>query len=146
MIDWHLKKDVQLAENCILHAYRDSLGVITIGWGHALRDQSDAQLYLTWTQQEADDQLDTDLIAAEAFAQTLSEWPQLDTACRQNSVIELCFNLGSRWLTFVETRKAIRLQNWQAAHDGLLNSLWARQVHAARANRIATYLLVGEYP
>ena len=144
MIDPHLITDVKLAENCKLAAYRDTLDILTIGWGHALRDQS--QDYLTWTQQQADDQLITDLIGAQAFAQALLEWPALDTPTRQNAVIELCFNLWSRWLPFSNTRAAIRRQDWQGAHDGLLATKWATQVGKTRSTRLANYLLTGTYP
>ncbi len=47
---------------------------------------------------------------------------------------------------FVHCRQALQARDWQAAHDQLLNSAWAGQVHEKRANRIAGYLLTGEYP
>jgi lysozyme len=143
MIDPRLIADVQKSEGCELTSYRDTEGVLTVGWGHALKDQHTP---VTWTQSQADDQLQTDLIAAQAFAEALTEYPALDTPCRQNALIELCFELWSRWLPFVNTRAAIRRQDWQGAHDGLLASLWASQVHQTRANRIADYLLNGVYP
>ena len=146
MIDPRLLADIKQSESCVLHAYEDTEGVWTIGWGHEMQDQSGARAYLIWTQQEADAQLQTDLLSAQAFAEKLTEWPYLDTPCRRNAVIELCFELRSRWLPFIHTREAIRAQNWQGAHDGLLASMWAKQVHSVRADRIANYLLNGVYP
>lgn len=140
MIDPLLRKDIQLAESCKLIAYQDSLGVWTIGWGHA-----DVPPGTVWTQDQADGQLDRDIESATFFAGRLWEWPALDTACRRNAVIELCFNMRGKWLKFVDTRAAIHAKDWQGAHDGLLNSLWAKQVHAARADRLANYLLKGTY-
>lgn len=145
MIDPKLRTDVQAAENCKLLAYQDPLGVWTIGWGHEIPLNVEPH-GLLWTQEQADAQLDTDLQLALSFAQALPEWSALDTACRQNAVTELCFNMRRRWLLFVNTRSAIRAQDWKGAHDGLLASLWATQVHAARADRLADYLLDGVYP
>ena len=141
MIDLRLRKDIQQAEDCKLVAYQDPLGVWTIGWGHA-----DVPPGTVWTQEQADGQLDWDIESAAFFAQRLWEWPALDTDCRRNALIEICFNLRGRWLKFVDTRAALHAKDWQGAHDGLLNSLWAQQVHATRANRLANYLLTGAYP
>jgi lysozyme len=143
MIDPRLDADIDAAEQCRLDLYPDSLGVPTIGWGHALPGQA---YPLHWTQAQADTQRDTDIEFAQTFAKNLPEWEYLDTPCRQNAVIELCFNMRNKWLAFVKTRAAIRFQNWKNAHDGLLASLWASEVHATRANRLANYLLTGQYP
>jgi lysozyme len=140
MSDPRLIADIRSAESCRLSAYQDSVGVWTIGWGHA-----GVAPGTVWTQQQADDQLQADLQIAALYAGHTQEWPFLDTSCRQNAVVELCFNMRSKWLLFVNCRTAIRAQNWQEAHDQLLSSLWASQVHAQRADRIANYLLLGEY-
>jgi GH24 family phage-related lysozyme (muramidase) len=145
MTDPRLVADLDAAEHCQLVAYRDTEGFWTIGWGH-LMDQTVDQTGVTWTQAQADAQRQLDINSATAFAQTLPEWDALDTDCRQNAVIELCFNMRKRWLAFANTRHAIQARDWQAAHDGLLNSLWASEVHATRANRLADYLLTGQYP
>ena len=143
MIDPRLLADVKSAEGCVLTCYNDSLGYPTIGYGHLL---SVEQPGLTWTQYQADAQLAQDLELAQGYAVTLPEWPKLDTDCRRNAVTELYFNMSARWLEFIETRTAIKLQHWQAAHDNLLDSVWAKQVGATRSNRLAGYLLSGEYP
>ena len=146
MIDPRLRHDIQGSEGCKLASYRDTENVLTIGWGHELPDQTQQAGNLVWTQQQADDQLDQDIGLAQQFAGALAEWTYLDTDCRRNAVVELCFELRRRWLPFVKTREAIKAHDWQGAHDGLLASLWAKQVHAARANRLAGYLLNGQYP
>jgi lysozyme len=143
MIDPKLVADIDASESCKLDLYPDSLGVPTIGWGHAMPGQS---YPLHWTQEQADAQRDTDITFAQTFAMKLPEWSALDTACRQNAMVELCFNMRGKWLTFVNTRNAIKTHDWRAAHDGLLASLWASEVHATRANRLANYLLTGQYP
>jgi GH24 family phage-related lysozyme (muramidase) len=145
-IDPRLIADLDAAEQCDLVAYQDSLGIWTIGWGHELFPQTNNWTGTVWTQAQADAQRATDIEVAATFAQGLTEWPSLDTDCRRNAVIELCFNMRRKWLLFVNTRAAIRRQDWKGAHDGLLSSLWAEQVHADRADRLADYLLSGQYP
>lgn len=140
-----LLADVKAAESCRLVAYRDTLGFWTIGYGHKLPTGRDWTGF-TWTQAQADGQLDTDLDAALAQAQKLLEWPFLDTDARQNAVVELVFNMGvSHWRMFAKCRYDICQKDWQGAHDQLLASLWASQVHAIRANRLANYLLSGDF-
>ena len=146
MIDPNLQTDIEGSEGCKLVSYRDTKNVLTIGWGHMLRDQTQPAGALTWTQQQADDQLVADLTAAGVFAAALPEWPMLDTSCRKNAVIELCFELRGRWLPFKVTRACIQAQDWQGAHDNVLKSEWADEVHPTRANRVANYLLTGQYP
>jgi GH24 family phage-related lysozyme (muramidase) len=145
MIDPKLVADIKAAEACKLTSYKDSEGLWTVGWGHLL-DQNLFGAGYTITPDQAASLLQTDLESAQNYAQKLPEWTYLDTPCRQNAVIELCFNMRGKWLLFVNTRHAIDRQDWTAAHDGLLSSLWATQVHATRANRLANYLLTGQYP
>ena len=84
-------------------------------------------------------------MSAILFAQRWPEHAKCDTACRRNALYEIAFNLRGKWEQFVHARAAIEAQDWQAAHDALLDSEWARQVHG-RATRIANYFLKGEYP
>jgi lysozyme len=145
MTDPRLIADIKTAESCKLTSYKDSAGLWTVGWGHLL-DQNVFGARYAITQAQADSWLESDVESAVAYAQKLPEWSALDTPCRQNAVIELCYNMRGKWLLFVNTRHAIERQDWQTAHNGLLTSLWATQVHAARADRLADYLLTGAYP
>lgn len=146
MIDPRLAKDIDAAEQCVLHSYPDSKGIWTIGWGHEIEPQPAANPKLVWTQAQADAQRDQDIESAQLFASKLKEWGCMDTDCRRNALIELCFNMRGKWLKFVDTRASIWVHDWKGAHDGLLNSLWAKEVHATRADRLANYLLTGQYP
>jgi lysozyme len=140
-----LLADLQKAEGCRLVAYRDTRGFWTIGYGHLL-DQSIDWAGHTITQDTADQLLALDVDEKTTDAQTLPEWSQLDTPCRQNAVIELVFNMGLHtWTTFKLTRAAIQAQDWQAAHDNLLIGPWQSEVGPARSQRLAGYLLRGSY-
>ena len=146
-IDPRLSRDVASAEACKLTAYLDTLGHWTIGYGHELPAPAPGRSWegFSITQDVADRYFLGDLISAWQFAQRLPEWSKLDTPCRQNALVEICFNMRNKWNGFVDTRKAIEDQNWQGVHDGLLNSRWAIEV-VTRATRIANYFLKGEYP
>lgn len=141
-----LVQDVKNSEGCKLTAYKDSLGFWTIGYGHLLDESKDWSGYQIG-QDQADKWLELDLAGAETSAGYLSEWKALDTDCRKNAIVELVFNMGpSKWKLFYKTRVAIEAKKWQEAHDGLLDSLWAKQVGVNRSNRLANYLLTGQYP
>lgn len=147
-----LLADIKSAEGCRLTAYKDTLGYWTIGYGHSLPVGKDWTGY-AWTQEEADQQLERDVaLQGTVPAARLMEWEFLDTDARQNAVAELCFNMGvGHWRAFVHTRLAIKNKDWKQAHDGLLDSEWAKQVQPdgfdkpGRATRLADYLLSGEF-
>ncbi len=154
-VDPRLAADVGKAESDKLTAYKDTRGNWTIGRGHLLPKPVSPEAWAGFTISQAvsDRYFDEDLTKALNYASKLPEWPSCDTACRQNALTELVFNMGAgTWQEFCQTRAAIQAKNWQAAHDGLLNSAWAKEVQPAglelpgRATRLADYMLTGEYP
>lgn len=147
--DSRLVIDIKGAEGEKLTAYKDTLGNWTIGYGHLLPKPCTPEGWAGFTISQAvcDGYLEQDLAKALKYASSLPEWQSCDTDCRQNALEELVFNMGSaKWQGFHQTRAAIQAQNWQGAHDGLLNSEWAKQVGPTRSNRIANYFLTGQYP
>lgn len=137
---------VKEAEGLRTVAYRDTLGNWTVGYGHKLIKGKDWSGYAINTD-TASALLITDLNQATLEAIRLMEWPFLDTPARKDAQVELVYNMGAgRWVTFTETRFAIRAHDWQEAHDQLLNSLWATQVGRSRSTRLANQLLYGVYP
>lgn len=65
---------------------------------------------------------------------------------RKAVLTDLCFNIGpTRLAGFVHMLDAIRKSDWHRAHDELLNSEYAQQVHG-RATANANVLLTGEWP
>jgi lysozyme len=140
-----LHSDVAAAEGLRLYAYKDSLGFWTGGYGHLL-DQTKNWHGVMFTQDQCDLWLAGDLVIATSEAAELLEWASLDTDARQNAVVELVFNMGEdHWRKFVHTRMFITQKKWALAHDGLLDSLWAKEVGPHRSGRIAMYLLSGEF-
>lgn len=146
MISAELLAAVKAAEGLRTVAYVDTTGNWTVGYGHKLQAGKDWRGYAV-NADTASGLLIMDLNEATLSAIRLMEWPFLDTPARKDAQVELIFNMGAgRWVTFIDTRFAIRTHDWQGAHDGLLESLWAEQVGKERSNRLATQLLTGVYP
>jgi lysozyme len=142
-----LAVDIDAAEADKLTAYQDSLGNWTISRGHLMPRAAPGRSWEGFTiiQSTSDRFFNGDLLDAMALAAKWPEFPKCDTLARQNALREIAFNMAGKWEQFVHTRAAIEKQDWQAVHDGLLDSLWATQVHG-RATRIANYFLTGQYP
>ncbi len=135
-----LRSNIAQAEGCRLCAYRDSVGVWTIGYGH-----TPARDGMICTQEQAEKWLDGDIDQARALVAKLPEAQGLDPV-RTDALVELMFNLGpAKWKLFVKTRAALADKEWFNAHNNLLNSLWASQVGKTRSSRIADMILTGSY-
>jgi len=143
-----LAVDLDASESDRLTAYLDTKGNWTCGRGHLMPRSAPGRSWEGFTvlQSTSDRWFCDDILNAVRLA---SKWPELascDTACRQNALYELAFNMGNRWTQFGPTRAAITAKEWQTVHDHLLESAWAKEVHEDRATRIANYFLKGEYP
>lgn len=138
----HLADDLKRDEGCKLKAYQDTLGIWTVGVGHAHVAPG-----TVWTQAEADEALAADIAKAEALLDAHAPWWRTLSDPRQDVMANLCFNMG--WgdgthglSSFKHTLEAIRLGLYSAAAEGLLASKWAGQVKG-RANRLAEQLRSG---
>lgn len=71
-------------------------------------------------------------------------WRQMNDA-RQNVLANMCFNMGiNKLLTFKNTLAMMQAGRYDAAAAGMLDSLWANQVHD-RAKRLAARMRTGEF-
>jgi lysozyme len=129
-----LKRD----EGLRLKAYVDTVGKVTIGYGHNLTDrgisEEEAHSMLV------DDALDVqrELSKALPWTDTL-DYPR--TAVLQN----MAFNLGVAGLQkFSNFLTRLHDQQWQLAAEAMLNSVWAKQV-GDRAQRLAQQIITGEW-
>lgn len=62
---------------------------------------------------------------------------------RKMSIINMCFQMGVGGVSaFTSTLAYMLKKDWKNAHDGMLDSLWARQT-PGRANRVAKIILNG---
>ena len=115
-------------------AYRDTVGKLTIGYGFCVDEgitEYAARALLSAQIQER-------VTALEGFWW----WNKMDPV-RQSCVIDVSFNVGiTGLLHFPKMLAALGAQDWQSAHDELLNSDAAR-LNVARYQRLATILLTG---
>ncbi len=127
---------LQADEDFRAHAYQDTEGVWTIGYGLNLQE---------WTisQELAERFLFDGIRTAEVDARLL--FPTFDelTDARQEVLVNMAYNLGrSRLGKFVNTRRAIAEADWQWAAEEMLDSKWAKQVKG-RALRLAEIMRAG---
>lgn len=115
--------------------YRDSVGVWTIGYGTNITKITENEALLL---------LHSRLIDAADDLTKFFPWVTDLDDTRLNVLINMVYNLGiDKFSQFHDTIDAVKRKDWQAAHDGMLASLWAQQV-GPRAVRLAGMMLTGE--
>ena len=131
-----LGKDDQQGEGIRARAYRDSVGVLTIGYGTNLEElEIDEPLAARWLARK--------LAEAERELEKFGWYAGLTTT-RQRALIELVYNLGlPRFLSFVDMLAALKRGAYTIAAAELLDSKWARQVGPTRSQRIAEMIRNG---
>jgi lysozyme len=137
-----LAQDLKHDEGCKTAAYRDTLGIWTVGVGHAHVPQG-----TVWTEQQCDEQLAKDIAMAEAALDAHAPWWRELNDPRQDVMANLCFNMGwgngsSGLSSFKNTLRLIETGDYADAAKGLLASKWAKQVHG-RAARLASQIQTG---
>lgn len=133
-----LKERLVISEDKRNKVYKDSLGIETIGVGRNLRDvglSDDEVMYL----------LDNDIKRVIVdLDKRLPWWREMDEV-RQSVVADMAFNMGiNKLLTFVNTLRKMKDKDYNGAADGMLQSLWARQVKG-RAVELARMMRSGTY-
>ena len=131
-----LKAQLKIDEGVRHMAYTDSVGKLSIGVGRNLDDKGirddEMELMLMNDIQEAED-------SARAL---VSNFDSLSDE-RKAVVVNLSFNMGQTVLAqFTNTLRAINEGRFDDAADGMLASLWAKQV-GARALRLSAKMRSG---
>lgn len=135
-----LKPLVRTFEGLKLEAYRDPVGLWTIGYGHrCTADQKDITL------QEAEDLLHKDCTVA--YNQLIQKSPQLisETEGRKAALTDFIFNLGVERYSTSTLKKKIDLSDWPGAHQELLRWVVAggKKLDGLVRRRTAEALLLG---
>jgi len=105
------------------YPYADSLGKMTVGYGHLITNNEDFSVGLT--EAEADALLDTDIAIAITAVEKLgltvpSDW--------NDFLVLMIFQLGLAGVQkFEKMLAALRVQNYSQAVKQAKDSLWARQ-------------------
>ena len=119
--------------------YKDTVGKWTIGVGRNLSDKglSEDEIDYLLSNDIRDALLDLD--------RKFPWWRDLDPV-RQLVLADMSFNLGINKLSgFVNTMRYIKAGDYKNASQGMLNSLWARQVKG-RAVELAEMMRTGNLP
>lgn len=139
-----LKRD----EGLRLNAYRDTVGVLTIGYGHT---GPDVKPGLVWNQGKAEAALIEDVREHNKVIHAALPWLKDLDPVRRRVIENMHFNMG--WDNpktpkfeglsgFKNTLEAVRTGRYNQAASGMLNSKWSRQV-GKRAVRLAQEMLTG---
>lgn len=131
-----LRDELTRDEKQVLFPYKDTVGKLTIGVGRNISDRGISH-------DEAQFMLDNDIKLVESDLNSKLPWWVNLTDNRQRVLANMCFNLGiNRLLGFKNTLGFIRTGQYNKAADGMLQSLWAKQV-GARATRLADLMRKG---
>lgn len=130
-----LKRD----EGVVSHAYKDSLGFLTIGVGRLIDQRKGGGL----TGDEIDYLLNNDIErVVTSVRSAIPFFESLDNV-RQRALCNMCFQLGiGGLLKFKKMIEAMSKGDWGAAYAQALDSTWAKQT-PERARRIAGMILEG---
>ncbi len=100
-------------ESCKLTAYRDSGGVLTVGWGHTGPDVYEG---MTITQDNAMRLLIADIGYAERTVNMLVTYPAL-TQGEYDALVDFVFNVGATASAHSTLLRELNVGNIQAAAD-----------------------------
>lgn len=122
-------------------AYKDTKGYVTVGIGRCLESGVGKGLSID----ECFYLLRNDI--ADFKSQLVKyDWFQLQDETRQHALVELAFNMGTaNLLKFVNMIDALKRKSYAEAVKHLMDSVWAKQVGAARSADICYRLNNGRY-
>jgi lysozyme len=128
-------------EGLVLHAYQDSLGLTTIGYGRLIDKRKGGGI----SQQEAEYLLQNDINGViQALERQISFWNRLNEP-RKAVLMNMAFQMGVGGLMkFKRTLSLIELGEYAEAADNMLTSLWAKQT-PKRAQEMANQMRTGKW-
>lgn len=127
-----LLKDLKKDEGFIPHAYKDSEGYWTIGYGTLIDERLGGGI----TEDEADYLLENRIIRVENDLDREMQWWRKSPEKVQLALANMCFQLGIKRLKgFKNTLNLLKQGKYEEAADNALDSLWAKQT-PNRAKRV----------
>lgn len=132
---------LKVDEGCVLHAYTDSVGLLTIGIGRMIDAKNGGGI----TMDEALYLFQNDLAKVDRQLSAF-EWYRDQDSVRQAALCNCCFNLGINGLLhFPHFLSYMAEKDYANAIGELTNTPWHRQV-GVRADRIIKLIETGSWP
>jgi len=127
------------------HAYRDSLGVLTIGCGRNISD-SKRHHGMGLSDDEIDYMLSNDILRTiKELAEEYSWFNDMEEGARRDAIINMHFNLGRvRFASFKIALFHMEKADHKNAASEFLNSKWAKQVKG-RALEVTDMIATNTY-
>lgn len=133
-----LKRD----EGLRLTAYRDTQGILTIGYGHNLEAHGQTGI-VTCTPEQAEAWLQGDINKVNLDLHQHMTWVWNIDVVRRAVIQNMTFNMGvMKLLTFGTFLSLVKKSAYEAAADDELHTLWAKQV-GPRALRLSQQMRTG---
>lgn len=134
-----IRRDIQRDEGCVLHAYEDSRGFVTIGYGRLIDPRRGGGITL----REAEMLLDHDIEKAMLGLDSKLPWWRELSEMRQRALVNMAFQLGINGLLgFKKMLAALEVGRYADAASEALDSRWSKQT-GRRARRVAEMLRYG---
>lgn len=142
-----LMRHLLAEENCFSEVYRDTLGHLTVGFGHLIADDEGLELGNEIPTARIFQHLVYDIAEAEAgFTHLFSHVAGSMSVARRVALVSMVFQMGDGEKGgvggFRKMRNAIDRGDWPEAGAEALDSKWATQTHN-RAIRISQALKTG---
>lgn len=136
--DPELISALKVDEGLRLKAYKDTVGVWTVGYGHAHVSPG-----TEWTKEKAEQVLIDDIREHNAKLLTALPWISNLDPVRRRVLQNMAFNLGVNGLLgFKNTLEFVHTGQYDKAADGMMASKWASQVKG-RAVRLSQEMKTG---
>lgn len=128
-------------EGLVLHAYKDSLGYLTIGYGRLIDKAKNGGI----SEAEAEYLLQNDVSAVLSVLNRNIPFFDSLSIPRQAVLMNMAFQMGITGLMkFKRTLSLIEMGDYDGAADNMLKSLWAKQT-PNRAAEMAEQMRTGQW-
>ena len=136
-----ITKQIKSDEGLVLHAYDDSLGYLTIGYGRLIDHRKGGGI----TKEEAEYLLANDIERKLQELQERLPWVKNLDDVRKGVLLNMSFQLGvSGLMAFKNTLAKIETGDYEGASVNMLKSKWATQT-PNRAARMAEQMRSGKW-
>lgn len=130
-----IAEDLRRHEGCVLHAYKDHLGYLTIGIGRMIDKERNGGI----SADEAEYLLKNDIDRVASRLQHERGFRQAPSTVKR-ALVNMAFQLGfAGLLSFKKMWKHLEDSNYAAAADEALDSKWAEQT-PKRAEEVAGWI------